>query len=131
MKVLIIDNNRKNQDAAHRLFETIGLEHAIVDNTIGAMKTLLNDQNHDIGLVLMGCELPKNDGVKATKQIRRGYAGPCHKHTPIIALTHENDAEEKFVCLEAGVNGFVDSPLNIDQAGPSISHLLSKTNVSH
>jgi CheY-like chemotaxis protein len=59
-------------------------------------------------------EMPVMDGVAATRAIRKGEAGEKNKDIPIIAMTAYvmNGDKEKF--LEAGMNGYVAKPVEIE-----------------
>lgn len=124
MKILVVEDSPVNQLVTSALLEQIGIDHSIVENGLLALDALLNDKGHDIGLVLMDCHLPELNGFKATKLIRRGYAGGDHKLTPIVALTGNTDDEDRMMCLEAGMNGFLSKPVNPSELGTTISALM-------
>ncbi|MCH2159478.1 MAG: response regulator [Oleiphilaceae bacterium] len=99
MKILLVEDSPVNQLVTSALLETIGVEHSVVDNGLLAFDLLINDKQHDIGLILMDCHMPLLNGFKASKLIRRGYADADHKITPIVALTGNSDEEVKLMCL--------------------------------
>ena len=51
--------------------------------------------------------MPKIDGIEATRQIR---ALPNYRNTPIIAMTANVFAEDKVLCMAAGMNEFLIKP---------------------
>ncbi len=60
-------------------------------------------------VVLMDLLMPDMDGFETTRKIRHELPQPqCH--TPIIALTANNDAREHERCLEVGMNESMVKP---------------------
>ena len=124
MKVLLVEDSPVNQLVTSALLSDIGVEHTIVESGLLALDILLKDEGHDIGLILMDCQMPELNGFKATKLIRRGYAGADHKLTPIVALTGHSDEEDRMLCFEAGMNGFLSKPIDLAALGSTIDRLM-------
>ena len=113
MKVLLVEDSPVNQLVTSTLLTEIGVSHEIVDNGLFALDYLVKDTEYEISLILMDCQMPELDGFKATKLIRRGYAGQNHKWTPIVALTGHNDEKDRLLCVAAGMNGFLTKPIQL------------------
>jgi CheY-like chemotaxis protein len=60
----------------------------------------------------MDMQMPKLNGVEATREIRQL---PGYRDTPIIAMTANAFAEDKARCFEAGMSHFLIKPFNPDQ----------------
>jgi CheY-like chemotaxis protein len=57
----------------------------------------------------MDMQMPKLNGVEATRQIRQ-LAG--YENTPIVAMTANVFAEDKAQCLAAGMSDFQSKPFS-------------------
>jgi CheY-like chemotaxis protein len=60
-------------------------------------------------LILMDIQMPKLDGLSATRQIRKSTTG---SEVPIIAMTANAFVEDRVRCIEAGMNGFLTKPID-------------------
>ncbi len=79
---------------------------------------------HQPDLILMDIQMPKMNGLEATKQIR---LDPDLVDTPIIALTALAMAGDRDRCLEAGANDYLTKPVKLKQLATTIQKLLVKT----
>ena len=67
----------------------------------------------NIKAILMDMNMPKLDGYKATKEIRKIYQHHQDlSHLPIIAVTGVENSEKK--CLKAGCDLYVQKPVSLD-----------------
>ncbi len=73
---------------------------------VNAVKNKLFD------LVFMDVQMPRLDGVEATKQIRENVD---NKKIPIVALTAGATKTDRDKCLESGMNYFLGKPVNSTQ----------------
>jgi PAS domain S-box-containing protein len=104
--ILLAEDNRINQTIVKAMLGDTGVTMKIVANGIEAIdmaKALTPD------LILMDIEMPKIDGIKACKVIKK-----IMPNVPIIALTANvmSDDIEKY--LDAGFNGIVGKPIELD-----------------
>lgn len=109
LRILLAEDVKLNQVLTQRLLARSGFQIDVVDNGLQAIEAV---QNATYDVILMDVEMPKLDGLAATKQIR---AMPEPKrNVVIIALTAHamNDAEEHFKA--AGMDDYVSKPINFD-----------------
>lgn len=76
-------------------------------------KVLEHLKNFTPELILMDIQMPKKDGIETTIDIRKNEI-TTGVHIPIIALTAGALKIEENKCREAGMDGFITKPLNID-----------------
>ncbi|MDD4500177.1 MAG: PAS domain S-box protein [Bacteroidales bacterium] len=73
-------------------------------------------QNENIHLIFMDVQMPRMDGLEATRKIREWEAGrPGTGHIPIIALTAGALKEEQQKALDSGMDAFLAKPLERDK----------------
>lgn len=63
--------------------------------------------NHNIDLILMDIEMPKMNGIEATRQIKTKYP-----HIKIIMLTAFDNDENIFMSIKAGADGYLLKEVN-------------------
>ena len=61
-------------------------------------------------LVLMDVQMPRLDGVAATRQLRRGGAGETARNIAVVALTAYTSSTDRENFLEAGMDDAVSKP---------------------
>ena len=66
-------------------------------------------KRHHYTLILMDMQMPKLNGLDATRQIR---ALPGYEHTPILAMTANAFGEDRQTCLDAGMNDHIAKPVD-------------------
>jgi signal transduction histidine kinase/CheY-like chemotaxis protein len=117
LRLLVAEDNEVNREVLAAMILHLGhVPHFANDGRI-ALKTV---QEQDFDLVLMDLHMPELDGLAATRAIR---ALPSAKaDVPIIALTADAFAETRASCFEAGMNGFLSKPVNLDD----LAHTLAR-----
>ena len=105
-RILVVDDEPVNREVATMLLEDAGL---IVDTADDGEQAVARARATAYAAILMDMQMPRLDGLQATRQIRRldGYAT-----TPIIAITANAFAEDKARCFEAGMNDFLVKPFD-------------------
>ncbi len=102
------EDNPVNQQIIKTILEKAHLGVTIADNGREVLKILDKDE---FDAILMDIQMPKMDGIEATKEIRNH---PQKGKIPIIALTANAMKGDEKTYLSAGMDGYVTKP--IDQA---------------
>ncbi|MES2958648.1 MAG: PAS domain-containing protein [Pseudomonadota bacterium] len=104
-RVLLVEDNRVNQEVAEELLRAVGLVVELADNGERAVELALS-RHYD--LILMDVQMPVLDGLDATRAIRARRG----RGTPIVAMTANAFNEDRLACLDAGMNDHVAKPVN-------------------
>jgi signal transduction histidine kinase/ActR/RegA family two-component response regulator len=107
-RVLLVDDEPINREIAEMLLEDIEFQIDLAEDGVEAVE-LASRQHYD--LILMDMQMPRMDGLEATRQIRTLPGG---KDLLIIAMTANAFIEDKRRCLEAGMDDFATKPINPD-----------------
>ncbi|MCG8564986.1 MAG: transporter substrate-binding domain-containing protein, partial [Desulfobacterales bacterium] len=71
-------------------------------------------QTHGVDMVFMDIEMPRMDGITATRAIREGRAGDANREIPIVAMSAHVLAEIEKQSRAAGINEFVAKPVDME-----------------
>lgn len=111
-KILIVEDNRFNQEVAIGMLENLGLKADAVENGEEALEIL---QHGHYDLIFMDIEMPVMDGLETTRRIRAIEAAAESQRIPIVALTAHAMVGDRERFLRNGMDDFVAKPLRPDQ----------------
>ena len=127
IKVLLAEDNDLNAELATMLLEDSGMT---VTRAADGQEVVDLFANHPAGtydIILMDIMMPKMDGHQAAKAIRAMYADrPDAEELPIIALSANAFSEDVQASLDAGMNGHVSKPLNMEEVTKAIERNLNR-----
>ena len=107
LRILLAEDSLVNQKVVLGILAKYGHHVDVVENGLEALEVLGRDQ---YDLVLMDVQMPKLDGLEATKRIRQ-QAEPSGHHIPIIAMTAHAMKGDRERCLAAGMDDYVPKPV--------------------
>jgi signal transduction histidine kinase/DNA-binding response OmpR family regulator len=117
LHILIAEDNPVNQAVATRLLAKLGHSFMLANNGAEAL-TLLS--RHTFDLLLMDIQMPEMDGLTATRKIRE-QENATGLHLPIVAMTAHAMAGDREICIEAGMDGYITKPINLQRLEDVIS----------
>ena len=126
LNILLAEDNDINRTFAQRLLERNGHTVIAVADGLQALAALEESALGRFDLVLMDVQMPELDGVEATKAIR-DREKIIGSHIPILAMTAFDMHGDRERCWEAGMDGYVSKPIQVEVLFAEIDRLVPFT----
>ena len=110
-RVLLVDDSMVNVLVAASMLERCGLQ---VDQAEDGMVALERLESAAYDLVLMDCQMPRMDGLEATRRWRAQERIQAAGRLPIVALTANAVNGDRQRCLQAGMDDYLAKPFEMD-----------------
>lgn len=104
-RVLLVEDEPINREVSMSLLEEAGLSVDLAED--GEVAVAMAGQTQ-YALILMDMQMPRMNGVDATRAIR---ALPGYAETPILAVTANAFEEDRQICIAAGMNDHIGKPV--------------------
>ena len=111
-RVLVVEDNRVNQQVICAMLNQLGFEVIAVDNGQLAVERVMQEADA-ISAILMDVQMPVLDGYEATRQIRDWESSQGRSALPIIAVTADAFIEDQARCRDAGMDQFLPKPIKL------------------
>jgi len=121
LRILVAEDNLINQKLTVRFLEKRNHFVRVVANGAEALAAV---REEPFDLILMDVQMPVMNGFDATAAIRAGEKQSA-AHLPIIALTAHAMKGDRERCLEAGMDGYVSKPIQLQELWQVIDSVLS------
>ena len=108
-KILLVDDDELNRFVGQELLSSLGMQTSLAASGAEALDQL---QQKVFDLIFMDVSMPVMDGYELTQLIR---AQNQYATIPIVALTAHAFADDRAVCLEAGMNDYLAKPFTLDE----------------
>lgn len=112
-RVLLAEDNDLNAEIAEAVLMEAGIEVKRVEDGSQCIDELCRNPEDYFDVILMDVQMPNMDGYTATGKIRN-LTGRRAK-IPIIAMTANAYDEDRQKAQEAGMDGFLAKPLDVDE----------------
>lgn len=113
MNVLIAEDMDVNWEIIHTLLEMYGINSERAENGKIAVEIIEKAVPDFYDAVFMDIQMPVMNGLEATRKIR-SLKDSRISQIPVIAMTADAFSENVAECLEAGMNGHIAKPIDIN-----------------
>ena len=123
--VLLAEDNDLNAEIAVTVLEETGIVIERVEDGIQCVNRVAQMSPGTYDLILMDIQMPNMDGYQAAQCIRH-LNDKKKAEIPIIAMTANAFAEDRKRTFDAGMNGHIAKPIDIEKLGAVILSVLNK-----
>ncbi len=112
--VLLVEDNELNREIATAILGETGMKVDVAVDGAEAVEIMFAADENEYDLIFMDIQMPKMDGYTATHEIR---TLPNNKkaNIPIVAMTANAFEEDRKKSIEAGMDGHIVKPINLDE----------------
>lgn len=119
-RVLLVEDNICNQVLIKKFMKKLNIAFDLAENGQEALQYVSNVK---YDAILMDIMMPVMDGIEATKRIR---SIPGFSDLPIIGVSA--NSEKKWEAISAGMNTFIDKPLNLSKISQALEEFIHAEN---
>jgi two-component system cell cycle response regulator DivK len=119
--ILYVEDNADNRVLVRRILLSEDYDLIEAVNAADALRVL---QNTKPDLILMDINMPDMDGYTLTSRIK---TTPGFERVPILAITANVMRGDKEKTLEAGCDGYIQKPLDIDHLVREVERFLARS----
>ena len=118
LRILVVEDNFVNRKVVTKFLDKLGHSSESASSGREALE-LARDNRYD--LVLMDIEMPEMSGIETAELLRSsdGYVTPSD--VPIIALTAHALTGDKDRFMEAGMDGYVSKPIELEELSSELA----------
>lgn len=113
LKILLAEDNLTNQKVATKVLARLGYDIDIANNGV---EVLEREAQAEYDIIFMDVQMPEMDGIEATRQLKQTWQrdDTLRKHPTIIAMTANAMADDREICLNAGMDAYLSKPIQLD-----------------
>ena len=113
LRILVAEDNDVNRSVVTKLLQKRGHAITAVENGRAAVDAV-DSARTPFDVALVDVQMPEMSGLEATQAIR-DREGASDRRLPIIALTAHAMQGDRERCLDAGMDGYLSKPIDMDE----------------
>ena len=125
LNVLVVDDIEINRKIMSETLKYFGITCELASDGLGAVEKYERN-SHD--LIFMDCQMPRMDGLEATRIIRN-LPSTSPTEPFIIAVTAGTTGEEQDACIKSGMNRVIEKPFTHEKIALLIKEILTETDL--
>jgi len=114
LRLLVAEDNPVNRRLVTKLLRKRGHTVTAVENGREAVAAVSAHAGAPFDAVLMDLQMPEMGGLEAARAIRE-QEGHGARRLPLVALTAHAMEGDRARCLEAGLDGYLAKPIDVDE----------------
>jgi len=118
--VLYVEDSQDNRTLVRRVLQSEGFQVIEAEDATTAMQAI---HGHQPDLILMDINLPEVDGYSLTSHLK---LRPELRNVPIIALTANVMRGDRERSLDAGCDGYIQKPIDVDAFAEQIEQYIPR-----
>jgi two-component system, sensor histidine kinase SagS len=122
MEFLVVEDDPVMQILTPRMLQTLGYTARVTTNGEDAIRAC---REIPPDAVLMDVQMPRMNGLEATRELRRLQRHEGLPPFPIIVLSAFHTPAERAACFDAGADGFITKPLMIAKLATEIHRVIT------
>jgi PAS domain S-box-containing protein len=115
LRILVAEDNAVNQQVVQLLLRKLGYQADMAADGLEALQAL---EREPYDVVLMDVQMPKLDGLEATRRIHQRW--PQGQRPHVIAATANAMREEREACLAAGMDDYLSKPIRMEELAAAL-----------
>ena len=119
LHILLAEDHPVNRKLALRVLEKAGHTVQWASNGSAAL-AMAKETRYD--LILLDMQMPIMNGIEVAERFR-AWEKDSGNHTPILAMTANAFAEDRELCLKAGMDDYLAKPVRPQELLARITHL--------
>ena len=122
VSVLIVEDNVRNYALLARLLSFMGVKRTEWRRSGWHVLEFAQDTMPRLDLILLDIHLPEEDGYRVLNRIRRDER---FAHTRVVAVTADVSSVNLGRARDAGFDGFLAKPINVDLFPEQVQRILA------
>lgn len=105
--VLVVEDNPVNRTVAEEMLRRMGCRVTCAEDGLVCLDWV---QEESFDLIFMDIQMPRMDGLEATRRIREMERAGAQSPTPIVALTAHSQPRDRMAAHQSGMNDHIAKP---------------------